>query len=114
MSETKPAVRTKGPWAWMDNSTLVGAHGNRPVVLMPRPKNKLGQCGPDGLMMDADRKHPDMKAIAGSGRLIEAVEVFMNLRTDIFPTVRGAEACAALQELEEALKAAGGEVPYGG
>lgn len=112
MSETKAVVRTKAPWAWMNESTLVGAHGHRPVVLMPRPKNKLGQRGPEGFMVDADRRHPDMKAIAGSARLIEAVEGFMKLRTDIFPTVRGAEACAALQELEEALKDAGGEVPY--
>ena len=112
MSETKPAVRTKAPWAWMNETTLVGAHGHRPVVLMPRPKNKLGQRGPEGLMVDIDRDHPDMRLIAGSARLLEAVEAFMKLRMDIFPTVRGAEACAALQELEEAVKGAGGEVPY--
>lgn len=113
MSETKPVVRTKAPWRWMNEFTLVGDHGHRPVVLMPRPKNKLGQRGPEGFMVDADPTHPDMQAIAGSARLIEAVEAFMKLRTDIFPTVRGADACAALQELEEALKASGGEVPYG-
>lgn len=112
MSETKPVVRTKAPWAWMNASTLVGTHGDRPVILMPRPKNKLGQRGPEGLMVDADQYHPDMQAIAGSARLIEAVEAFMKLRTDIFPNVRGPDACAALQELEEAVKAAGGVVPY--
>lgn len=112
MSETKAAVRTKAPWAWMNESTLVGAHGHRPVVLMPRPKNKLGQRGPEGFMVDADPHHPDMQLIAGSARLLEAVEAFMKLRTDIFPTVRGPEACAALQELEEAVKGAGGAVPY--
>jgi len=112
MSDTKSATRTKAPWAWMNDSTLVGAHGHRPVVLMPRPKNKLGQRGPEGLMVDADRHHPDMLAIAGSARLIEAVEGFLKLRTSIFPSVSGAPECAALEELEEALKAAGGEVPY--
>lgn len=112
MSDQETMQRTKAPWAWMNDYTLVGAHGHRPVVLMPRPKNKLGQRGPEGLMVDADRKHPDMQAIAGSARLIEAVEAFMKLRMDIFPTVRGADCCAALHELEEALKDSGGKVPY--
>jgi hypothetical protein len=61
-------------------------------------------------MVDADRNHPDMRLIAGSARLIEAVEAFMKLRPTIFPSVSGAAECAALQELQEALKDAGGEI----
>lgn len=112
MSATKTKRRTAAPWVWMSENTLVGNHGQRPVVLMPRPKMKLGQRGPEGLMVDADPHHPDMQCIAGSARLLEAVEGFMKLRTTIFPNVYGAPECAALQELEEAVKAAGGEVPY--
>lgn len=109
MSETKRATRTAAPWVWMNDSTLVGAHDHRPVVLMPRPKHKLGQRGPEGLMVDADREHPDMQCIAGSARLLEAVEAFMKLRMTIFPSVNGAPECAALHELQEAIVAAGGE-----
>jgi len=109
VSETKRVVRTKAPWVWMNDSTLVGAHGHRPVVLMPRPKHKLGQRGPEGLMVDADREHPDMQCIAGSARLLEAVEAFMKLRMTIFPSVNGAPEVAALHELQEAIVAAGGE-----
>jgi hypothetical protein len=76
---------------------------------MPRPKNKLGQRGPEGLMVDADSDHPDMRLIAGSARLLEAVEAFMKLRITIFPSVNGEKECAALKELEEAIVAAGGD-----
>jgi hypothetical protein len=46
------------------------------------------------------------------GRLVKAVEGFLKLRTSIFPEVRGAIECAALHELEDALREAGGKVPY--
>ena len=49
---------------------------------------------------------------AKESRLVKAVERFLDLRTSIFPNVRGAEECAALEELESAVKAAGGRVPY--
>lgn len=46
------------------------------------------------------------------GRLVKALEGFLKLRTSIFPEVRGPVECAALQELEDALREAGGKVPY--
>ena len=113
MSETKTEVRTKAPWIWMNKSTLVGEHGHRPVVLMAgEGKRKFVQRGPDGLLVEANPKHPDMRLIAGSSRLLEAVQAFLKLRTSIFPEVRGADECAALEELEKAVVEAGGEVPY--
>lgn len=104
-------ARTKADWRWMNKSTLVGDHGHRPVILMANRKGQLVQRGPDGLLVEIDPEHPDMKAIAGSGRLLAAVEAFMKLRATIFPEVHGAEECAALKELEAAVKDAGGEVP---
>lgn len=59
-------------------------------------------------------KRKAMKTIAGAGRLVKAVEAFLKLRPSIFPEVNGEVECAALQELEEAVKAAGGKVPYDG
>lgn len=45
-------------------------------------------------------------------RLVAAVEAFLKLRTSIFPEVRGAAECSALEELEQALRESGGKVPY--
>ncbi len=105
-------TRTKADWRWMNKSTLVADHGRRPVVLAADENGKLVQRGPEGILVEIDPKHPDMQAIAGSARLIAAVESFLKLRTSIFPEVRGAVECAALDELEKALKVAGGEVPF--
>lgn len=104
--------RTKGPWRWLSKETLVGDHGHRPVIISANQKGQLVQRNEEGLLRPIDPKHPDMRALAGAGRLIEAVEAFFKLRTSIFPEVRGPEECAALEELEESLRAAGGSVPY--
>lgn len=107
----KTQTRTNGEWKWMSKDVLVGNHGHRPVILMAAgPNGKLVQRGPEGLVVPIDTQHPDMVAIAGAGRLVEAVEAFFKLRTSIFPEVRGEEGCAALHELEEAAKAAGADI----
>lgn len=107
-------ARTKGPWRWLSKETLVGDHGRRPVVLSANPKGQLVQRNEDGLLRPVDLDHPDMKAIAGAGRLIEAVETFLLLRKTIFPEVKGDVECAALEGLEKAVVAAGGTVPWTG
>lgn len=104
--------RTEGPWRWLSKETLVADHGYRPVVLSANPKGQLVQRNEEGLLRPIDLHHPDMKAIAGAGRLVSAVEAFLKLRTSIFPEVRGAAECSALEELEQALKESGGRVPY--
>lgn len=104
--------RTKGPWRWLSKETLVGDHGYRPVIISANRKGQFVQRSEEGLLRPIDTMHPDMRALAGAGRLIEAVEAFFKLRTSIFPEVRGPEECAALEELEESLRAAGGRVPY--
>lgn len=104
--------RTKGPWRWLSKETLVADHGRRPVVLSANEDGQLVQRNEDGLLRPIDLAHPDIRALAGSARLIEALEAFLALRTSIFPSVRGPDECAALHELEAALQAAGGKVPY--
>lgn len=103
--------RTKGPWRWLSKETLVANHGHRRVVLSANPKGQLVACNEEGLLRQIDTRHPDMQALAGAGRLVDAVEAFLKLRPSIFPKVQGGDCCAALQELEEALLESGGSVP---
>lgn len=53
-----------------------------------------------------------VKVAPANLRLVKAVESFLKLRPSIFPTLRGSDACAAYHELQEALREAGGKVPF--
>jgi hypothetical protein len=88
MSDETKQRATPGPWRWLDEATLVGDHGYRPVVLTPvrRSLPAMGTRGESGLIEPMSLDHPNARLIAAAPELLKALRDMLD--AEPFPDLR--------------------------
>ena len=68
---------TKGPWRWLNDRTLVGDHGERPVILIATSHNKtpyLAERCDDGMLERLNPKGPNARLIAAAPEMLDCLK----------------------------------------
>ncbi len=83
------SAHTPGPWFWLNDDTLVGEHGRRPVVLAG---DDLAARHPvHGSLVGFDKNSPDARLIASAPDMLAALREVDRYLEDVAPLLDGNE-----------------------